>query len=231
MTAKLFYIASMGRCGETLLLRCLGAHSKITAVGDGFVELRRDELPTLKPFEGVYVVKQAWQEPGPFGGFILVRQPLAAYRSLCDFRGSGNGVALRLARWLAQVDPAAAPAGDEIDQFCTLYNRRFGPLLVSGLPVVRYEDFVHEPERELRRICAVLGLDFEPAMLDSHQRYERGHVLHAGTRGDLPIHAGSLERWRDLPPEAILRIRAATAEAAAGYGYDLDSIINQGGTA
>jgi hypothetical protein len=38
---------------------------------------------------------------------------------------------------------------------------------------IRYEDLVADPERELRRLCGFVGLDFDPAMLRYHERAER----------------------------------------------------------
>lgn len=221
------YMASMARCGETLLLRCLDAHSRVTAVGHGFVEFDRARLPEWEADDRVYVVKQGtWEERGPFRGFVLVRNPLAVYRSLRDFesRGGGGGVQARLQRWMAAVDHSIELAGDDVDQFCTFYNRRFGAL-TSVMPIsrrLRYEDVVATPALALGRACALVGVDFEPAVVESHVCYATGHVLHEGTRGDVPIHRGSLDRWRELPGHDITRIIHATRETCAAYGYNLE---------
>lgn len=44
------------------------------------------------------------------------------------------------------------------------FKRLYGPKLLE----VRYEDLVREPQAVLSRICAFLGLEFEPAMLEYH---------------------------------------------------------------
>lgn len=60
---------------------------------------------------------------------------------------------------------------------------------------VRYEDLVSDPEGELRKICHVLGIEFEPAMSSPHapegERMTDG--LHAGSRmiGDPNFHRHS----------------------------------------
>lgn len=224
----LYQMASMGRCGETLLLRCLNAHSRITSVGHGFQSIDRDNFPALAASDQIYVVKQAdWEEPEPFAGFVLVRQPLAVYRSLLDYKGKGHGVSKRLKRWWAGIDPTAPELlGTDVEMFCRFYNRRFGALRRTALPVIRYERLVDTPEAELRRVCAFIGVDFEPQMLNSHHAYPEGSDLHAGTRGDLPIHTNSLGRWRDLSPDDQRQIVEGTRETWQSYGYDLDSMID-----
>ena len=64
---------------------------------------------------------------------------------------------------------------------------------------LRYEDLVIDPEPALRRVCELVELDFDPAMLEYHR--------------------GSEERLRefarDLPPEGGRRARSAQERMAA----------------
>ncbi len=97
---------------------------------------------------------------------------------------------------------------------------------------VRYEDLVREPEKELRRLCASLGLDFHPDMAnpyaDSHREkrsrmtdgiYAEGRML-----GDVKFHqhrgveAEAAERWRELAAEHVLG--DVTWQTAVALGYE-----------
>ncbi len=50
--------------------------------------------------------------------------------------------------------------------------QRAGAELPGRYIEVRYESLIAEPEPELRRICELVGLDFDPAMLTYHERAE-----------------------------------------------------------
>ena len=58
--------------------------------------------------------------------------------------------------------------------------------------LVRYEDVVRNPERELRRICDFLNVDFVQGMLDQHQYGSSFDTIGAG-RG---VSSSSLDRWQ-----------------------------------
>jgi LPS sulfotransferase NodH len=103
-------------------------------------------------------------------------------------------------QWRAEVSKARA------------LGRRAGPRYLE----VRYEALVADPEGELRRICAHVGLDFEPAMLAPG-----GHVP------DKP-HQQSLKRpptvglrdWRTEMTPADARVSSAVAgDLLAELGY------------
>src|SRR5262249_31927696 len=87
---------------------------------------------------------------------------------------------------------------------------------------VRYEELVAEPERRMRELCAFLGLDFEPGMVD----YGEAGANRAASRGlGDPVTVAretrpttrSLARWAEAwagPRET--RARLAEAALAAG---------------
>jgi hypothetical protein len=68
---------------------------------------------------------------------------------------------------------------------------------LDGL-TVRYEDLVASPEQELRRICAFLGVGFEPGMLTYGDKDHGGFVKGIGDWRD-KIRAGTVVEARPLP--------------------------------
>lgn len=100
-------------------------------------------------------------------------------------------------------------------------GRRLGPEAYHEL---HYEDLVAEPERALRGVCAFLGEDFEPAMLEYH-RDAPLHIPHrmAETHHQKlvrPVLADNAGRWRaemTLPQRLAVELPARAALAATGY--------------
>jgi hypothetical protein len=141
--------------------------------------------------------------------------------------GAGKPIADTAERWRRRIEEARTQA-----------RRLRGRYLE-----LRYEDLVTVPEPELRRVCELIELDYDPAMLAYHER--------AGERlaelGDLPAEGGRRERrgaerqashalaagpptsartgvWR----EEMSRADRAEFEAVAGgllaeLGYDVPS--------
>ncbi|HEV7506854.1 MAG TPA: non-ribosomal peptide synthase/polyketide synthase [Thermoanaerobaculia bacterium] len=93
---------------------------------------------------------------------------------------------------------------------------------------VRFEELVAEPERELRRICEFLGLEYDPGMaLPYEKKAERmTDGIHAWSRmlGDVKFHqhsavdASVAERWRQEYDQDFLG--DPTWGLAAGLGYE-----------
>lgn len=89
--------------------------------------------------------------------------------------------------------------------------------------VVRYEDVVAEPEPVFARICALLGVDFVPAMLSETARFSqfpehRGMSQHAATYR--PIAADSVGRYRQVFDRQTLQdVEDRAGEALAVFGY------------
>jgi hypothetical protein len=107
---------------------------------------------------------------------------------------------------------------------------------------VRYEDLVLETEPTLRRICEFSELDFEPAMLDYHERADdrlaemkrdlpaRGQRPHQPAEKRMQIHALTREppkvdrvyRWRSqMNDEERQEFEAEAGELLADLGYEV----------
>jgi hypothetical protein len=76
---------------------------------------------------------------------------------------------------------------------------------------LRYEDLMADPEPELRRVCAFIDLDFDPAMLDFHRRAPARldeHETHVASDGRVvATKAARLEQqWRTTRPPDPSRI-------------------------
>ncbi|MFP5288562.1 MAG: condensation domain-containing protein, partial [Thermoanaerobaculia bacterium] len=94
---------------------------------------------------------------------------------------------------------------------------------------VHFEELLREPEAVLRRLCAFLGLDFDPAMVRPYEDRSRRMTdgIHAASRmlGDVKFHTHSgidrdtAERWKEAYQEDFLG--APTAKMANALGYDL----------
>jgi amino acid adenylation domain-containing protein len=92
---------------------------------------------------------------------------------------------------------------------------------------LRFEDLVRDPEGEMRRLCAALGIEYHPDMADPYRgtRERMTDGLHAESRmiGDVKFHghggvqAGTAERWRDAYAEGFLGEPAWETAIALGY--------------
>jgi hypothetical protein len=88
---------------------------------------------------------------------------------------------------------------------------------------VRYEDLIREPEAEVRRICAFLGEDFEPAMLRYHETDEArrsGELAESWKRTAEPIARDNRGKYRKvLTDEEVRWIEGICAEGMAELAY------------
>jgi hypothetical protein len=94
-------------------------------------------------------------------------------------------------RWCYELDHIA----NRIEQHRRLMHHWRGTIGES-LTEVRYEHLVADPETELRRVLAAIGLDWHPAVLAFADR--KGFVSSASRQQVRePLHARSLARWRN----------------------------------
>ncbi len=194
--------------------------------------LLRHKAP--RPTNVLFVKQGAWEHAYPFRGFVLARNPLAIFASMKTFdseqRESPRGHCWqqnlkRLQNWMGDIEPALVPKLAQLtplEQFVLFYRRRMGALADLDLPVVLYERLVLDPATELARVCAALELDFDPALLNSHEQYRQYPSGHGKSDLSRPISSSSLEQYKtvlfDWERE---RIAQACADVAAAYGYDM----------
>lgn len=75
----------------------------------------------------------------------------------------------------------------------------------SAAMTVRYEDLVAEPERELRRICGFIDVEYEPAMVSDRGRAAGVAAAHEWWKGDAtgPLDRSRSGRWADEMPPGV----------------------------
>ncbi|MFI1732781.1 sulfotransferase family protein [Streptomyces acidicola] len=71
---------------------------------------------------------------------------------------------------------------------------------ITGGHTVHYEDITADPEKEMRRLCLFLDIDFEPSMLDYGKKDDAQVVKGLGDWRD-KIKTGTVQSGRALPTE------------------------------
>jgi Sulfotransferase domain len=109
----------------------------------------------------------------------------------------------------------------------------------SGFLGLRYEDMIENPQREVGRIAAFLGVEASPARLDQVIALSSGNHLKklekqdadqwVGTKGrrqDIPmVRLATSGGWKkDLPPESVAKIEAAWGGLMSTLGYELTTV-------
>jgi hypothetical protein len=88
---------------------------------------------------------------------------------------------------------------------------------------LRYEDLLEDPEKETRRLCAFLGEDYSPAMLNYFEGAEaRGLARLSGSWQNCarPVLRGNAGKYRGvLSAEEVRVFEAVAAAELALYGY------------
>jgi len=85
---------------------------------------------------------------------------------------------------------------------------------------VRYETLVNQPERELARICARLGEEYVPGMLDPREQAEQPLAVTGPARARQPITTERLDKWREeLTAKEVSQIEWAVGRHMEAFGY------------
>ncbi|TKC83584.1 sulfotransferase [Trinickia terrae] len=123
-----------------------------------------------------------------------------------------------------------------IHDFDTLLNaqtwvaaHRAADALVARYPervlTVRYEDFLHDQEATLRRICMFFGIEFLPQMLDVSRSQEARQISQMSSLWSsncfAPIAANIDKYKHQLSADEIAVIETLTAGYMRRYGYEL----------
>jgi Sulfotransferase family len=99
-----------------------------------------------------------------------------------------------------------------------------GVLRLEGrAAVVRYEDLVDAPERELTRLCAFLGVSYAPEMLRFHEdeiTRENAHATGAWENLAKPVMTGNHGKWRTgLSPDEVRFVEWTCGSQMTAFGY------------
>jgi hypothetical protein len=96
------------------------------------------------------------------------------------------------------------------------FGRDHGPGRYREL---RYEDLVAEPEATLRLACELLGLEFDPAMLDYHRDADAGTLRDHPRLAEPPTPG--LRSWREqLAPRQVELFEAVAGGPLSELGYE-----------
>ena len=174
------------RAAEYLLWDRL-LHRELTASRKSIIA---DKTPN-----NVFIVdrlREAW----PDARFIfLLRHPGAIARSRQAVQGRGRRTSVSRSRYCEALEAARQT-----------YDGH----------TVRYEDLTADPERELRRICDFLGVDYEPTMLDYGQ-FDHGRYKFGLGDWNEKIKSGAIQPPE--PPPPLEEIDPALREMCAKWGY------------
>ena len=203
-------------------------HSKL-ANASNYAEILDVILGAIAKREG----KQRWGEKSPAHVFRLpeirscfpnaqivhiIRDPRAVVSSAIKAFGGGefsDWNIYRAARYWVRC--ARIHAQQQSENRSDLYT------------LVRYEDFVHQPEKTLRSMSSFLGIKFVPEMLEAH-RVASKYVQKASS-GNMPAHhvltqkpldTSRADGWKKvLSSEHMKMIEQVAGKQMATLGYEL----------
>jgi len=133
----------------------------------------------------------------------MIRDPRDVVASMLHVPFAGRSVVLNTRRWL-RFNLAA--------QRCS--NRP------QYLPV-RYELLVTQPEQELARVCARLGEEYVPSMLDPRERAEFPPAVPWMRRAHQPITTKRIGKWREeLTAQEVSQIEWTVGAHMETFGYE-----------
>ncbi|MFD4262237.1 sulfotransferase family protein [Streptomyces sp. NPDC058534] len=214
------FIISSIRSGSTLLRMMMGAHPRLHAPHElhigrlevvctnwfseramGALDLERGDLEHLLWDR---VLHRELTRSG--ADFVVEKTPanVYMYRRLKDCWPDARFVFLlrhpvSVARSWHETDPVKRPydtaVTDVLKYMTAVEEARAAD--AEGF-TVRYEDITDDPEREMRRLCAFLGVDYAPAMLNYGKKSGGELVRGLGDWRD-NIRTGTVQPGRTLP--------------------------------
>jgi hypothetical protein len=191
-------------------------------------ELKKGDVLLLK--QGV------WEHKYPFNGFVLARNPISIYSSLkvydrnleqydadTNFWFNNNE---RLIRWSKSMNEELMSElmnAPPFEQFVKFYNYRMGYLFKLNIPIIRFEDLVNETKETLIKVCEILGVEFQPKLMESHNFYGEGLIGHGQNDLSKPINKDVLEKYKcNINIEEFEYIADNTKEVSSKYGYSFE---------
>ncbi|HEX2699661.1 MAG TPA: sulfotransferase [Acidimicrobiales bacterium] len=111
-------------------------------------------------------------------------------------------------------------------------GRHLGP---ARYLLLRYEDLIDEPEREVQKACDFLEFTYEPAMLRYFEDVDRvfgglaGQEHHERLR--LPVTKGLRDWRRQMPPDDVRRFEVVAGDMLSELGYELTAPVDARTTA
>ena len=177
--------------------------------------------------DSIVIVKHGiWTHRWPHLDFVLVRNPFSIVKSLrqyaIDNREDEPHRRNRLARWARKIDPSLVAfclKGDETEAIARLYRSKMLAKSTQRLGVVRYEDFVAFPDREMARVMRMLGLPWDDRVLRAHEAYPQGKLGHGNIKLWEAIRLTPHVPDMDMPPREFDIIASITAPVLELYGY------------
>ena len=198
---EIAFVCGCGHSGTTLMIRLLEAHPLVYAPlaetgiflrrplpWQKFADLRKDFIQSGKRVLAEKTPKHlnhigAIREAIPKAKFVLmVRDGRDVVASLGH--RYGGQYAMGLQRWIEETGIVA----NEIE--------------VAGTLLQRYEDLITNPEGELQKICAFIGIPYQPEMLNYHSKPVAWYGADGTTKGDGRVGAGhlALRAWQVNQP-------------------------------
>lgn len=118
---------------------------------------------------------------------------------------------------------------DTLDETVATYVRvmdlwtKIRPMIEGRTHVVRYEDLVDDPEAEVASACRFLGIDFDPAMLDSELRLANRERVRTNSYEQVAerIYRRSAGRWQNYR-DALMPYRDRLQPFLDEFGYSMD---------
>jgi hypothetical protein len=145
----------------------------------------------------------------------------------------GRDVAISFARtpwWHNDIGQNLEKWHTEVRQIIDSSNQILNP---NQMLQVRYEDFVEQPEGELRRICDFLRVEFEDAMLDAatyidYGLYRRSNAKNISSAAlnewskskKIPTFKGSRYAWKSYPDFDFSTIPEHISQSLQALDYE-----------
>ncbi|MFE0810765.1 sulfotransferase family protein [Streptomyces sp. NPDC058848] len=232
------FIISSIRSGSTLLRMMMGAHPRLHAPHE--LHLGRMEVVCTNWFsqramstlglergdlEHLLWDRVMHRELTRSGkDFVVEKTPANVYmfRRLKDCWPDARFVFLlrhpeSIARSWHESDPVKRPYDKAVGEVLPYVNAvEEARTADSDGFTVRYEDITDAPEREMRRLCAFLDVDYDPAMLDYGRKSDGELVRGLGDWRD-NIRTGTVQPGRALPADDEIAGPLRPVSAAWGY--------------